>query len=270
MVKKCLLLTLLSICAWADTFDDKIRNLMGEQNYQVNVNFINRIFANKNMYYKGGRLDMAKIVYVLKENGLLTSRFGQPNEVKLSLSARTSPILLTKIGNNVLTSMGYSYFVISKAELSSGLSSIEFSFNTEHSPDMGIIINELSKRGFVCLDINRVGTYAWEYTLEVYEPRLPNTKFLAKGANLDLRNTSGEYWLNINSGGDLSIQPINMPKWNPRVVLYDRNLSIVDMVNDTGSSANLKVKIPQGVKFVMITDYDSPESLKNGISVNLH
>ncbi|HCD72889.1 MAG TPA: hypothetical protein DEQ48_01490, partial [Helicobacter sp.] len=88
MVKKCLLLTLLSICAWADTFDDKIRNLMGEQNYQVNVNFINRIFANKNMYYKGGRLDMAKIVYVLKENGLLTSRFGQPNEVKLSLSAR--------------------------------------------------------------------------------------------------------------------------------------------------------------------------------------
>ncbi len=260
----------LAVYAWADAFDDKIRNLMGEQNYQLNANFINRIFANKNMYYTGGRLDIAKIVYALKNNGLLSSRFGQPSEVKLNFSARTSPILLTKIGNNVLTSMGYSYFVISKAELSSGLSSIEFSFNTEHSPDMGIIINELSKRGFVCLDINRVGTYAWEYTLEVYEPRLPNTKFLAKGANLDLRNTSGEYWLNINSGGDLSIQPINMPKWNPRVVLYDRNLSIVDMVNDTGSSANLKVKIPQGVKFVMITDYDSPESLKNGISVNLH
>ncbi len=106
----------LAVYAWADAFDDKIRNLMGEQNYQLNANFINRIFANKNMYYTGGRLDIAKIVYALKNNGLLSSRFGQPSEVKLNFSARTSPILLTKIGNNILTTMGYSYFVISKAE----------------------------------------------------------------------------------------------------------------------------------------------------------
>ncbi len=82
--------------------------------------------------------------------------------------------------------MGYSYFVISKAELSNGLSSIEFSFNTEHSPDMGIIIDELGKRGFICLDINRVNAQFWEYMLEVNEPRLPNTKFLAKSATLIL------------------------------------------------------------------------------------
>ena len=41
--------------------------------------------------------------------------------------------------------MGYSYFVVSRAELSGGLSSVEFSFNTEHSPDMGIIIDELGR-----------------------------------------------------------------------------------------------------------------------------
>ncbi len=259
----------LAVYAWADACDDKIRNLMGEQNYQLNANFINRIFANKNMYYTGGRLDIAKIVYALKNNGLLSSRFGQPSEVKLNFSARTSPILLTKIGNNILTTMGYSYFVISKAELSNGLSSIEFSFNTEHSPDMGIIIDELGKRGFICLDINRVNAQFWEYMLEVNEPRLPNTKFLAKSATLNLREASGEYWLDVNTGGDLYIQAIDFPKWNPRVVLYDKNLGIVDMVSNVGSNASLKVKIPQGVKFVMITDYDSSESLKGGISVNL-
>ncbi|MCH5313517.1 MAG: hypothetical protein J1E28_03850 [Helicobacter sp.] len=270
MVKKALLMMFLAICAWADTFDDKIRNLMGEQNYQVNANFVHRIFANKNMYYTSGRFDIAKIVYALKENGLLTSRFGQPSEVKLSFSARTSPILLTKIGNNILTTMGYSYFVVSKAELSNGLSSIEFSFNTEHSPDVGIIIDELGKRGFVCLDINRVNAQSWEYMLEVREPRLPNTKLLAKTATLNLREASGEYWLNVNTSGELYIQATNMPKWSPRVVLYDRNLSIVDMVSNVGSSASLKIKIPQGVRFVMITDYDSPESLKSGISVSLN
>ena len=260
---------LLTTNVLADAFDDKIRNLMGEQSYHTNVKFVERIFANKNMYYTGGRLNIAKIVYALKENGLLSSRFGQPSEVKLNFSARTSPILLTKIGNNILTTMGYSYFVISKAELSNGLSSIEFSFNTEHSPDIGIIIDELGKRGFVCLDINRVNAQTWEYTLEVNEPRLPNTRFLTKTDSLTLRNASGEYWLNVNTSGELHIRAINLSKWYPRVVLYDRNLSIVDMVSNTASGGLLKVEIPQGIKFIMITDNDNSENLKSGISVEL-
>lgn len=253
----------------ADAFDDKVRNLMGESAYQTNANFLNRIFANKNNYYTGGRLDIAKMVYALKSNGLLSSRFGQPSEVRLAFVARTSPVLLTKIGNNVLSSMGYTYFIISRAELSGGLSSIEFSFNTEHSPDMGVIVDELGKRGFSCLDIKRLNAQQWEYMLEVNEPRLPNTKFLTKSVSLKLREASGEYWLSLNGSGDLYIEPIDLSKWNPRVVLYDKNLNIVDMVSNVGSNSSLKLKVPQGVRFVMITDYDTPESLKDGVSVTL-
>nr|QGT50338.1 hypothetical protein Helico5904_0100 [uncultured Helicobacter sp.] len=269
MVRKLLMLLICASCLCADILDDKVRNLIGDQSYQVNVNFINRIFANKNLYYTNGRLDMAKIVYALKTNGLFSSRFGQPSEVRLSFSARTSPILLTKIIDNILTAMGYSYFVVIKAEHSNGLSTIEFSFNTEHSPDMGIIIDELSRRGFLCLDIQRINAQKWEYVLEVNEPRLPNTKFINKTNALRLREASGEYWLNVNSSGELYIQALDFPKWNPRVVLYDKNLNIVDLIANTSSTASLKVRIPNGVSFVMITDYDNSESLKNGISVQL-
>lgn len=268
MVRHIALLAVMSIYLYADVFDEKIRNLMGEQSYATNINFINRIFSNKTIYYTNGRLDMAKVVYALKSNGLLSSRFGQPSEVRLSFSAYTSPILLTKVANNILTTMGYSYFVISKAEFSQGLSSIEFSFNTEHSPDMGIIIDELGKRGFICLDINRIKAQQWEYALEVNEPRLPNTRFVAKNATLNLREVSGEYWLTLSESGELYVQATDFPKWNPRVVLYDKNLSIVDMISNVGSSSSIKIRIPQGVKFVMLTDYDSEESLKNGISVS--
>ena len=92
MVRLVFILFCIVAGAWADAFDDKIKNLMGEQSYQTNANFINRIFANRNIYYTGGRLDIAKIVYALKSNGLLSSRFSQPSEVKLSFSARTSPV----------------------------------------------------------------------------------------------------------------------------------------------------------------------------------
>ena len=270
MVKKLCMFLLFALHLHADILDDKVRNLIGEQSYQTNANFINRIFANKNLYYTNGRLDMAKMVYSLKSNGLLASRFGQPSEVRLSFVARTSPILLTKIINNILSSMGYSYFVVIKAEHSNGLSTMEFSFNTEHSPDMGIIIDELSRRGFVCLDINRISPQKWEYTLEVNEPRLPNTRYINKTTSLNLREVSGEYWLSVDTSGDLQIQTIDFPKWNPRVVLYDKNLTIVDFVANTSATSSLKIRIPNGVRFVMITDFDNPESLKNGISVALN
>lgn len=262
-------LSLAGVFAWADALDDKIKNIIGEQSYQSNASFLNKIFTNKNMYYTSGRLDIAKIVYALKSNGLLSSRFGQPNEVKLSFSARTSPVLLTKIGNNILTSMGYSYFVVSKAEFTQGLSSIEFSFTTEHSPDMGIIIDELGRRGFACLDIKRLNAQAWDYTLEVLEPRLPNTSFLSKGAKVSLREGSGEYWLNVRSEGELSIQGVDNLKWNPRIVLYDKNLGIIDMLLNRGNSNTFKIKVTKGTRFVMITDYDAPEHLKSGIVVEL-
>lgn len=259
----------LCLCvSYGDVLEDKVRNLIGSNNYQLNANFINKIFAKKNMYYTGGRLDIVKVVYALKSNGLLSSRFGQPKEVKLSFSARTSPVLLAKIGNDILASMGYSYFMVSRAKQSSGFSTMEFSFNTEHSPDIGIILDELGKRGFACLDINRVGVQQWDYVLEVGEARLPNTKFLIKGSNLNLREPSGEYWIALNVGGNLTIQTLNFSKWNPRVVLYDQNLGIVDLVSDTGSVSTLKLKVPHGVKFMMITDYDNSENLKSGISLN--
>ena len=34
------------------------------------------------------------------------------------------------------------------------------------------------------------------------------------------------------------------------------------MLSNTGSNDSVKVKIPQGVKFVMITDYDGAENLQ--------
>lgn len=42
MVRLIFILFCIVAGAWADAFDDKIKNLMGEQSYQTNANFINR------------------------------------------------------------------------------------------------------------------------------------------------------------------------------------------------------------------------------------
>lgn len=255
--------------AFSDVFNDKIANLMGETSYKTNANFINKIFANKSLYYNNGRLDMAKIIYALRSNGLLSSKFGQPSEVKLSFASRTSPMLLAKMSDDVLRSMGYSYFIISKAELVQGISSIEYAFNTEHSPDIGIILDELNKRGFICLDIVRKSAREWAYSLELGEPRLPNASFVGKN-QVKLRETSGEYWIALSGAGELYIEPsMDVKRWNPRIVIFDKQFSILDVISNSESRGSFKVRVPVGAKFAMITDYDSSENLKSGIAVSI-
>ena len=53
--------------------------------------------------------------------------------------------------------------------------------------------------------------HKWDYMLKVDQPQLPNTKFLAKLATLKWRDASGEYWVSVNTSGDLYIQASDFP-----------------------------------------------------------
>ncbi|MBR2111549.1 MAG: hypothetical protein IJ950_01115, partial [Helicobacter sp.] len=80
-----------------------------------------------------------------------------------------------------------------------------------------------------------------------------------------LRDVSGQYWLSLQTQGKIKISA--QSKWYPRIVLYDRNLRILDSISSQDSKTSVSVKVPQGVSFVMITDGNNPMNLRNGINV---
>ena len=63
---------------WGDVLDEKIKNLIGEKNYQVNANFIQNIFRDKSLFYTNGGINMKNVVQALKNNGLLILKFSSP------------------------------------------------------------------------------------------------------------------------------------------------------------------------------------------------
>ena len=265
MLVSCLLL---SVC-FGDALREKVRGLVSEREYSLNSNFINKIFADRNAFYTNGSLNIAKIVQSLKSNGLLNLRFSSPAEVALTFSARTSPILLSRTTNDILATMGYTYFNVQKAEYSNGLASITFVFSTEHAPDPLVIISSANRRGLNCIDIKRVNLQKWEYLLELDSLQIPNSATLTPTQSTPLRDVSGQYWINIQTQGSLQIS--SPQKWYPRIVLYDRNLVIVDTLLESKSPQNsASIRIPQGVSFVYITDANNPSNLKKGITVQFN
>ncbi len=247
--------------------DDKIREIIGEESYNANRSFINVVFQNKARFYANGQINISAIIRELKNNGLIALKFPKPMDLNITFISQTSPILLTYMINNTLSSMGYSYFMVSKSSFVRGLASVSFSLVTEHSIDPIILISELQKRGFKLTDIKRNAINDWEYFIDVQNPRLLNAKTISLGERLSLREVSGEYWLQLRQTGTFRITA--NPRWMPHIVCYDRNLRIVNLITPNKPSQTFYVNISDGVNFVMITDAINPHTIKDGLEVTL-
>lgn len=257
------LLCLISYAATisADVLDDKIQELIGTATYSQNKNFIDTIFANKARFYlENGGLNIGAIVYELKNNGLLMLKFPKPMELLVSFESKTSPIALSYTLNGLLSSMGYSYFMVSQASRVQGVSSVAFSLVTEHALDPIILYRELQKRGFFLQDIARKDINQWSYTIQAQNLQIFNAKTLNPNNTLSLREVSGQYWLNIPQSGVLQITA--NPKWTPRIICYDKNLQITQAIIETNQKPSFSLRLDSTSVFVMITDAQNPDSIK--------
>lgn len=251
----------------SDVLDSTILNIVGENTYNRNKSFINKIFKNEPSFYKNGNLNIYKVISLLKDNGLLRFKFDKPQEFSAKFIAKTSPIFLLKSINRSLSYMGYSYFATSEASYENDISIIKISLLTEHIIDPIALLDELSKSGFFGINIKLNSPLEWEYTLSLVDSKIPDARFLSRGNSLDLNDVSGEYWLELSdSKGRLRITKYNNASFNPKIVFFDKNLNVLDVV--LLSNRNVaNIDVVNDCKFVQVSDYISSHNLGNGINI---
>lgn len=268
MVK--LLALLLPFFLFANALEEVLINMMGEKFYQINYNFVDRLFLKKPYLFQKseGNIDYYKVIKVLKENGLLHLSFYKPTEIKIGFKARTKPILLTKAINNVLSTIGYSYFTISKAKYTNGNMFLTFFLVAENSIDPAVILGEFKKRGIEALRVVRKNQTDWLYELDMTYSKVIDSMPLQDNDHLEVKSISGEYWFATKKSGMISILKKN-PKigWSPRIVLFDKDLQILEIITQNDFTASVEVNITEKTAYLMVTDLNSPARLKNGIVV---
>lgn len=246
---------------YADVIDTKIQELIGTTTYTQNKNFIDTIFANKAKFYlENNTPNIGAIIYELKNNGLLMLKFPQPMELQISFESKSSLIALGYTLNSLLSSMGYSYFMVSQASRVQGKSLLSYSLITEHALDPIILYRELQKRGFFLQDIARKDINQWSYTVQAQNLQIFNAKTLTPNNTLALREVSGQYWLNTPQSGILQITA--SPKWTPRIICYDKNLEITQAIIEGSQKSSMSLRLDSASAFVMITDAENPDLIK--------
>ena len=263
---------LASIAAAKPSLQDKLKNLVPASSYKSNFVFIQRLFKNEKAFYNGNSIDIAKVLSTLRANGLLNLKLDKPSNVVLSFKikeskdAKLSPLFLAYTTSSLLSSMGYSYFYVTQAQKMQGNLSLSYTLNAEAAVDPTVIVSSLSDRGYRILDVSREGATGWVYDLVLERPNLANMSKLVEG-ELNLNHISGKYWVLAQARGELKITPSEATIWNPKILIFDSSMNLIDSVLSNEKKKSYLLEINQEPCFVLITDNYTPANLRNGLVI---
>ncbi|MDF1882271.1 hypothetical protein JHD50_13335 [Sulfurimonas sp. MAG313] len=285
MVKSLLLFLLLNLsCVYAETYilepqelieekpsheenlSQKIQQLLGENAYARHVKFINIIFADTAEYITNERVDVAKVIATLKDNGLLDLFFKKPQELHLTFQSSGYPLFFVKIMSDTLQAMGYYRFITDKAKQDESGFFWTIRLTSEYAIDPVLLKKALQKRGCDIVDIDRITQTDWSYHIDIKKAYLMLEE-LRPYTERVLRKSLYEHWLNVKSTKSLVLWSLKGNNWYPYVSFYDKELHLLKVYKRDKRTKKITLELPEDTTYVKIADLYSLKNIKQGLRV---
>lgn len=269
MVRFCLVLFLLLSFLRADILDQKIKSLVGEKNYESHQRLINKLFQNRQDFYiTSNRVDILKVIKVLKNNGLLKIFFESPKKNYITFKTNSNPVFFMKIIEETLINLGYYNFLTDEIKKDNDIFEWKISFILDYTLDPEIFTKFLIKNGCEITDIIRDDENSWEYTINANSAHTNSIEILPNEEK-KLSRSLKDYWLKIDGGKKISIASYGGNRWYPKIVVYDKNLKILKIYKKEEKTNWLVMDLPLGSYYIKISDIFTLDNLKYGLKVTL-
>jgi hypothetical protein len=249
-----------------DLLQEKIKALIGQNAYARHIKFIKIIFSNEENYYMNDRVDVAKVIQTLKENGLLDLFFKKPQEMHLTFESSGYPLFFVKIMSDTLQSMGYYRFITDRAKQDESGFFWTIRLTSEYAIDPVLLKDALQKRGCDIVDIDRNSQINWSYHIDMTEAYLMLDE-LEPYQERVLKKSLYEHWINVKSAKSLSIWSLKGNNWYPYVSIYDKELHLLKVYKRDRKTKKIKLELPEDTAYVKIADLYSLKNIKEGLRI---
>jgi hypothetical protein len=251
----------------ADLLEDKIKVIIGEKEFTTHQNLINYIFKNRSNYQYGESLNYISVLKKLNEKGLLKLGFAKPKDILIEFQTNSNPLKSLKILKDTLKSLGY-YYYFTKSTQYNGQNSLiwNIKLKTEAAIDPLVLSNELLKKDCRIMDIQREGD-KWTYVINTDFAVLKDAVYVTTNERVVLKKPLKPYFIRIDEAKQVYIVSRILNKWFPNVVFYDKHLNILNVTNKNKVYRNIKLAIPEGTKYIKISDLYTLINIKRGLSV---
>lgn len=257
--------------SWAQAIqlDDKIASFIGEKEYKVQKNLIRILFKNEQQFlYNNGKIDDIKVLGKLKESGLLKLFYTTPQKLNLSFSTKDNALIFMRVINEILSSMGYNYFLTKRALKNTNGFIWDIIISTEHIVDPIIFSSKLKSSGCFLESVDRVSENEWKYKINTQSIKIEARKIEAN-TTVKLKKPIKPYWIDVEGIKTISFVSKIADKWHPNIVFFDEKLNIVRDYRKDEVFNKLKLRVPVDAKYVKIADMYTLDNIKRGISIYL-
>lgn len=250
-----------------DLIDNKIINLIDQENYDLHKNLIDEIRMDKNSLLTNNGINYKNLLKTLKEKGLLNTSLPEQADVTVIFTIVNSNKKGFKILKDVLSSIGYAYYFTDYIKNVDGNLVWQIHFKSDLALDPYNLSGELSNFQTSIIDINKLSKTKWEYTINLQEGILYDVKNITLDEKITLQMPLEPYILSLPNAKALLIVSDKANNWIPKISFYDKELTALGTIEMDKVSDGLKVAIPKNSKYVKIGDRYTLLNLKRGLSV---
>ncbi len=252
-----------------DLLEEKIKALIGEKAYARHSKFIKIIFADKEEYYTNERVDVAKVIQTLKDNGLLDLFFKKPQEMHLTFQSSGYPLFFVKIMSDTLQSMGYYRFITEQSKQDESGFFWTIRLTGEYAIDPVLLKAALQKRGCSIVDIDRHTKTEWSYHIDIKKAYLMLDELRPYKERV-LKKSLYEHWVNVKSTNAVTVWSLKGNNWYPYVSIYDKELRLLKVYKRDRKTSKIKLELPEDTVYIKIADLYSLKNIKQGLQIQAH
>ncbi len=270
MLKKLYLILIFTTFIYAQNFNEKIVNIIGYEEYSVNKSLIDYLFSDKSLYYKDDVMNYITVMEKLKENGLLKIGLNQTQTVNISFYISNDALKSLNIISDSLKSLGY-YYYFTKSLIRDDDKKIVWSINlkTQSALDPLLLAKELAKNNCTIEDIKKENKITWIYKINTSSASLAKAKQIILNEKVVFRKPLKPYLVKLDSGVNIYIQSKIGNQWFPKIIFYDKHLTILDIFKKDNKADSIELEIPEETKYIKIDDLYTLTNIKRGLSVTI-
>ncbi len=270
MLKKLYLILIFTTFIYAQSFNQRIVNIIGYEEYSVNKSLIDYLFMDKAKYYQNGSINYVAVMEKLKDNGLLKVGLNEPQNVTISFYINNDPLKSLNIISESLKSLGYYYYFTKSLIKDQEKNTVwTISLKTQSALDPLLLAKELEKNNCLFEDIRKEDEIKWVYKIDTSKSSLSKAKKIILNEKVVFRKPLKAYLLQIDRGSKIYIRSKIGNHWFPKIIFYDKHLTILDMVKKDVKTDFLTFDIPEETEYIKIDDLYTLTNIKRGLSVTI-
>jgi hypothetical protein len=249
----------------ADALDTKLAQMLGKSEYFKNKKLLTYLFKDRYTFIQHGQVNFPKVVSVLRQNGMMKSRYSYVKELQLSFSTQGHPQKLTKAVLDSLHEMGYNAIFTKGAKKVNGNFKLLLALKVKRVINFATLAKELQRKGVKVLNIIHQGKSAWRVGVDVNDAQLAER--LESGTKKSLKKSASAYWLDVTLLSRVAIRSMRGDRWHPYVSFLDSSLNVIKSVKDGKVRRDLTVDIPAGAKYIKLSDIFTHNNIKRGLEI---